>query len=147
PRVIGLKDAAPLLFTGDKINAKKALELGLVDQLTEKTGLISTACCYILQQKRINDVSSKTALLWKKAKNFLGMTQFTRNQALERIESRISQRVFDNYCAGETLMNALKQAEFKDGLVAERAGLCNLFYSEQSRVLRHLECTAREMKW
>lgn len=146
PRLIGLKDAAPLLLTGDKINVKKALELGLVDQLTSKTGLKSTALSYILEKKGVKETQSKTAQLWKKAKNFLEVTEFTRNQALEKVQSSISLRAFDNYPAGETLMNVLKQTELKLGLAAERAGLCRLFFTAQSRVLRHLERTARAMK-
>ena len=146
PRLIGLKDAAPLLLTGDKINVKKALELGLVDQLTSKTGLKSTALSYILEKKGVKETQSKTAQLWKKAKNFLEVTEFTRNQALEKVQGSISLRAFDNYPAGETLMNVLKQTDPKLGLAAERAGLCRLFFTAQSRVLRHLERTARAMK-
>ena len=146
PRLIGLKDAAPLLLMGDKINVKKALELGLVDQLTSKTGLKSTALSYILEKKGVKETQSKTAQLWKKAKNFLEVTEFTRNQALEKVQSSISLRAFDNYPAGETLMNVLKQTDLKLGLAAERAGLCRLFFTAQSRVLRHLERTARAMK-
>ena len=146
PRLIGLKDAAPLLLTGDKINVKKALELGLVDQLTSKTGLKSTALSYILEKKGVKETQSKTAQLWKKAKNFLEVTEFTRNQALEKVQGSISLRAFDNYPAGETLMNVLKQTDPKLGLAAERAGLCSLFFTAQSRVLRHLEQTARAMK-
>ena len=146
PRLIGLKDAAPLLLTGDKINVKKALELGLVDQLTSKTGLKSTALSYILEKKGVKETQSKTAQLWKKAKNFLEVTEFTRNQALEKVQGSISLRAFDNYPTGETLMNVLKQTEPKLGLAAERAGLCSLFFTAQSRVLRHLERTARAMK-
>ena len=146
PRLIGLKDAAPLLLTGDKINVKKALELGLVDQLTSKTGLKSTALSYILEKKGVKETQSKTAQLWKKAKNFLEVTEFTRNQALEKVQGSISLRAFDNYPAGETLMNVLKQTDPKLGLAAERAGLCSLFFTAQSRVLRHLERTARAMK-
>jgi len=146
PRLIGLKDAAPLLLTGDKINVKKALELGLVDQLTSKTGLKSTALSYILEKKGVKETQSKTAQLWKKAKNFLEVTEFTRNQALEKVQGSISLRAFDNYPAGETLMNVLKQTDPRVGLAAERAGLCSLFFTAQSRVLRHLERTARAMK-
>lgn len=146
PRLIGLKDAAPLLLTGDKINVKKALELGLVDQLTSKTGLKSTALSYILEKKGVKETQSKTAQLWKKAKNFLEVTEFTRNQALEKVQGSISLRAFDNYPAGETLMNVLKQTDPKLGLAAERAGLYRLFFTAQSRVLRHLERTARAMK-
>ena len=146
PRLIGLKDAAPLLLTGDKINVKKALELGLVDQLTSKTGLKSTALSYILEKKGVKETQSKTAQLWKKAKNFLEVTEFTRNQALEKVQGSISLRAFDNYPAGETLMNVRKQTDPKLGLAAERAGLCSLFFTAQSRVLRHLEQTARAMK-
>lgn len=146
PRLIGLKDAVPLLLTGDKINVKKALELGLVDQLTSKTGLKSTALSYILEKKGVKETQSKTAELWKKAKNFLEVTEFTRNQALEKVQGSISLRAFDNYPAGETLMNVLKQTDLKLGLAAERAGLCRLFFTAQSRVLRHLERTARAMK-
>lgn len=146
PRLIGLKDAAPLLLTGDKINVKKALELGLVDQLTSKTGLKSTALSYILEKKGVKETQSKTAQLWKKAKNFLEVTEFTRNQALEKVQGSISLRAFDNYPAGETLMNVLKQTDLKLGLAAECAGLCRLFFTAQSRVLRHLERTARAMK-
>lgn len=146
PRLIGLKDAAPLLFTGDKINAKKALDLGLIDQIVEKTSLLSTALFHVREQKT-TESAIKGSRLWKKAKNLLEVTKFTRDQALEKVQSRISLRAFDNYPASETLMDVLKKTEFKEGMAAERQGLCKLFYSEQSRVLRHLERTTRVMKW
>ena len=146
PRLIGLKDAAPLLFTGDKINAKKALDLGLIDQIVEKTSLLPTALFHVREQKT-TEGTIKGSRLWKKAKNLLEVTKFTRDQALEKVQSRISLRAFDNYPASETLMDVLKKTEFKEGMAAERQGLCKLFYSEQSRVLRHLERTTRAMKW
>ena len=146
PRLIGLKDAAPLLLTGNKINVKKALELGLVDLVTSKTGLKSTALSYILEKKGVKEPQTKISQWWKKAKNILEVTEFTRNQALEKVQGSIALRAFDNYPAGETLMNVLKQTDQKEGLAAERAGLCSLFFSEQSRVVRHLERTTRAMK-
>ena len=99
-----------------------------------------------MEKKGLKETQSKTAQLWKKAKNFLEVTEFTRNQALEKVQGSISLRAFDNYPAGETLMNVLKQIDPRAGLAAERAGLCSLFFTAQSRVLRHLERTARAMK-
>lgn len=145
PRLIGLKDAAPLLFTGDKINAKKALELGIIDQLVEKTALLSTALYHITCPKTA-DALVKSVQLWRTMKNVLEVTKFTRDRALEKVQSRISMRTFENYPASATLMNVLKTDGFKAGMEAERQGLCHLFYSEQSRVLRHLEQTTRAMK-
>lgn len=146
PRLIGLKDAAPLLFTGNKINVKRAFELGLIDQMTSKTGLLSTALSAISLTASTEMPLSKMKYYWRKAKNFLEVTPFTRNQALEKVQSHISLRAFDNYPAGKTLVKVLQQTDCKLGLQAERDSLCELFFTEQSKVLRHLERTTRAMK-
>ncbi|MDO4430500.1 MAG: 3-hydroxyacyl-CoA dehydrogenase NAD-binding domain-containing protein [Lonepinella koalarum] len=146
PRLIGLKDAAPLLFTGNKINVKRALELGLIDQMTSKSGLLSTALSAISLTVTTEYPLSKIKHYWRKTKNFLEVTPLTRNQALEKVQSHISLKAFDNYPAGKTLMKVLQETDCKLGLQAERDSLCELFFTEQSRVLRHLERTTRAMK-
>lgn len=146
PRLIGLKDAAPLLFSGNKINVKQALELGLIDQTTSKTGLLPTALSAVLQGSKTDTVKGKVHYYWRKLKNILEVTQFTRDQALEKVQNQVSLRIVDNCPAGKILLNILKQTDFKLGLQAEKEHLCQLFYTEQSQVLRHLERTTRAMK-
>ena len=43
PRLIGLSQALPLMLSGSRVRAKKALKLGLVDQLVARENLLETA--------------------------------------------------------------------------------------------------------
>lgn len=145
-QLIGLKDASPLLFSGDKINVRKALELGLIDESCAKSSLLSSALNYIQHQSKDNLIATKKLSYWKQLKNFLANTQFTRNQALERVESHFATQALDNHIATETLREILQLQDSKAGYQAERQALADLFNTEQSQVLRHLEQTSRQMK-
>lgn len=146
PQLIGLKDAAPLLFSGNKVNVKTALSLGLVDQIASKTGLLSTALSFILGHKTSHTRLSKVAQYWRKAKNILEVTHYLRNKALENVKNDIALRMVDEDPAAQALMAILQQTDSKAGFHMEREKLGELFFSEQSVVLRHLERTTRKMK-
>ncbi len=51
-RLIGLIEALPMLLTGKRVRAKKALELGLVDKLSDKDALIETAATLALAHSK-----------------------------------------------------------------------------------------------
>jgi enoyl-CoA hydratase len=43
PRIIGLSKAKKMLYTAERINAKQALEIGLIDEITQKDNLMERA--------------------------------------------------------------------------------------------------------
>ncbi|MBI3555836.1 MAG: enoyl-CoA hydratase/isomerase family protein [Deltaproteobacteria bacterium] len=51
-RLIGLREALPMLLAGKRVRAKKALELGLVDRVVERETLIETAARFALKQAK-----------------------------------------------------------------------------------------------
>ena len=43
PRIIGISRAKKMIYTAERINAKRALEIGLIDMITQKGDLMETA--------------------------------------------------------------------------------------------------------
>lgn len=143
-RLIGLANATPLLLSGDKINARRALNLGLADDVVAKEVLLDTAFLYLKNYRKAIDNHRQS--WFRKAKNLLSHSAFARNRILNFEESKISYKAFGNYAAIQTIVDVLKISNEKDRLKAERDGLSRLFFTEESTVLRHLESTARQMK-
>ena len=62
PRLIGIKRAKELIFTGDLIDAKRALEIGLVNSIVPETELFGT------MEKLVSKLVSKSPLILNLAK-------------------------------------------------------------------------------
>ncbi|TCP96484.1 3-hydroxyacyl-CoA dehydrogenase/enoyl-CoA hydratase/3-hydroxybutyryl-CoA epimerase [Cricetibacter osteomyelitidis] len=148
PQLIGLKDAVPLLLSGDKINARTALQLGLLEDVVAKEVLLDTALLYLKKQQNQthNKPAEQNQKFFTKVKNVLAYSKYTRNRVLTFEESNISHKAFGSYEAIQAIINILKLTDEKEGLKAERESLSKLFFTKESAVLRHLEQTARAMK-
>ncbi|TDQ59823.1 3-hydroxyacyl-CoA dehydrogenase/enoyl-CoA hydratase/3-hydroxybutyryl-CoA epimerase [Mesocricetibacter intestinalis] len=142
--LLGLKEAAQLLFSGNKIGCRHAQQLGLVEVLTSENLLLQTALAHLAQLRRAPSAARISP--WKKLRGRAESRAFIRNSLLERIHNRYSSVAFDNSPARESLLALLKATEAKAALAAEANALSQLFFSEQSQVLRRLEQTTRSMK-
>lgn len=145
PRLIGLKQAAHLILTGNKIDSREALALGLVNVLVSPNILLKTAL-HSLQQPAPAQAISRYRHWLAQQKNKLANYPVIRQSLLERAEAGIAVKIIDNLKAIRTINQVLKQPQIKQGYEAERQGFTELFLTEQSKVLRHLEQTARAMK-
>lgn len=146
PRLIGLSNAITMLLSGHKINAEKALKVGLVDRLIPASNLFETAYQLLLNNevKKFDHKRPLTRLnQWRK--NLLG-NPFFRQRYLDHIENRVWNKAFGNYPAVATMLALLKEPHFKAGLALEQTGLVELMQTEQSQVLISLKQTERAMK-
>lgn len=146
PRLIGLSNAIPLLLSGHKINAEKALKLGLVDRLIPASNLVETAYQLLLNNdvQKINHKQPLTRFhQWRK--NIIG-NPFFRERYLDHMENRVWNKAFGNYPAVTKILELLKEPRFKAGLALEQEALAELVRTEQSQVLINLKQTEREMK-
>lgn len=145
PRLIGLKQAAHLILTGNKIDSKTALALGLINEIVSPNILLETAINNLTQSNASYSMPKFNHWL-KQQKNKLINRSFVRHYVLERAESGIPVKVIDNGLAIQMITKVLQQPQLKQGYAAESQGFADLFITEQSQVLRHLEQTARAMK-
>lgn len=146
PRLIGLSNAIPLLLSGQKIGAEKALRSGLVDRLIPASNLFETAYQLLLNNV-VQKIDHKRPLArlvrWRKA---IEGTPFIRHRYLDYIENRIWHKTFGNYPAVAKMLNLLKEPHFKAGLQLEQQAFVELLTTETAQVLIDLKQTEREMK-
>lgn len=101
PRVIGVRKAKEMIYTGDLISAKEALELGLVNSVVEPEGLSSEAARII---ERIRSKSPRNISLAKRAVNE-GMTGPL--EAGLRLERELYSRVLSSLQAKKDIRSFL----------------------------------------
>ncbi|MDG6896282.1 3-hydroxyacyl-CoA dehydrogenase NAD-binding domain-containing protein [Volucribacter amazonae] len=145
PALIGLRRGAELILTGNKIDSKTALSLGLINARVDKIILISTALDYIKQSTQTPPQQTPWQTRLIQQKNRWINRSFSRHYLLERAESTIP-KVIDNTTAISAILEVLKHSDSKKGYLAERQQFARLYLTEQSQALRLLEHTARAMK-
>jgi enoyl-CoA hydratase len=69
PRLVGLKKAKELIFTGDLIDAKTALEIGLVNRVVSQSELIAAV------ESVVSKIALKSPIIIKLAKDALNMSR------------------------------------------------------------------------
>lgn len=144
PHLIGLKQGAELILTGNKIDGKTALSLGLIHTRVEKTVLIPTALEYIKQSQTHQPKPHWRSRLIQQKNRWINRS-FSRHYLLERIEANIP-NVLDNRIAIQAILDVLKHTDNKKAASLERQHFAQLYLTEQSQALRLLEQTARAMK-
>ncbi|TCK01811.1 3-hydroxyacyl-CoA dehydrogenase/enoyl-CoA hydratase/3-hydroxybutyryl-CoA epimerase [Volucribacter psittacicida] len=144
PNLIGLKQGAELILTGNKIDGKTALSLGLIHTRVEKTVLIPTALEYIKQSQTHQPKPHWRNRLIQQKNRWINRS-FSRHYLLERIEANIP-NVLDNRIAIQAILDVLKHTDNKKAASLESQHFAQLYLTEQSQALRLLEQTARAMK-
>lgn len=146
PRLIGLSKAIPLLMSGHKIGAEKALKLGLVDKLIPASNLFETAY-QLLMNNEVQKIDHKRPLgRWATLRKNLEGNLFIRQRYLDHIENRVWNKAFGNYPAVTKLLALLQEPHFKAGLALEQEALVELIRTEQAQVLIDLKQTERAMR-
>lgn len=146
PRLIGLSKAIPLLLSGQKIGAEKALKLGLVDKLIPASNLFETAYQLLLNNEVQKFDHKRPLARWAAIRKNLEGNLFIRHRYLDHIENRVWNKAFGNYPAVAKMLELLKLPRFKEGLAFEQQALIELSQTEQAQVLINLKQTERKMK-
>ncbi|QIM62555.1 fatty-acid oxidation protein subunit alpha [Pasteurellaceae bacterium Orientalotternb1] len=146
PRLIGLSKAIPLLLSGHKIGAEKALKLGLVDKLIPASNLFETAYQLLLNNEVQKFDHKRPLARWAAIRRNLESNLFIRQRYLDHIENRVWNKAFGNYPAVAKMLELLKLPRFKEGLSFEQQAFVELNQTEQAQVLINLKQTERTMK-
>ncbi len=156
PRLVGVKPALDMMLSGRQIRAGDALNLGLVDQLTDKTDLRETAVMFALALERLNaeggeigrpveSIFNRAGLShWLLAKTALGR-QLLFNQA--RKATRAKTR--GNYPAPERILDVVRTGLERGpsaGYAAETKAFGDLAVSPEARQLINIFFATNALK-
>lgn len=136
PRLVGLEAALEMVVEGNTISAQKALEIGLVDELTD--GDLGASAQALAARVIDEDLSSRRA--GKLPAPPMNAKLFS------DIERRVlsSRRGFEAPLRCIDAVRAALELPFEDGMATERGLFAALKSSPQSKALRHVFLAERE---
>jgi 3-hydroxyacyl-CoA dehydrogenase / enoyl-CoA hydratase / 3-hydroxybutyryl-CoA epimerase len=153
PRLVGIRNALDLLLTGQQIDGKRALRMGLIDELVPPAILLEVAARLALAHaakpparkpflRRLLDKAelSEFAL----AENPIG-----RKLVFDQARKQLLAKTHGNYPAPERILEVVKLGlarGLKAGLAAEARAFGELVVSEEARALRHVFFASTELK-
>ena len=131
PRVVGVENALPMVVQGNPITAKKALEIGLLDQIVGENSLETDAIAFARAQigKPVKRSSEGTAQQ-DGVKNPVLFDEF-------RAKNARKIRGVDAPEAGIQAVKAATQLSYADGVKKERELFTQLMSGTQSAAMRH----------
>ncbi|GKZ00995.1 long chain fatty acid oxidase [Mayamaea pseudoterrestris] len=135
PRLIGLQQALPMILTGKPVNAKKALQLGLVDGIVDEKDVKSCT---------IDAVATKWAQ-WAEALPLRRVSQLTCRESLPEAHVMLHMAQLslpklgsEGMLGALTAMRACVQAKtFQDGMRVESEQFLAALTSPQGKARRH----------
>jgi len=153
PRLIGVENALDLLLTGKQLDGKRALRMGLIDELVPSAILLGVAVRLALT--RASTAPARTSRLRRffdkgelrelaLADNPLG-----RKLLFERAKKQLMRQTHGNYPAAERILEVVKfgLAEgLAPGFEAEASAFGELVVSDTARALMHVFFASTELK-
>ncbi|MEX0582874.1 MAG: 3-hydroxyacyl-CoA dehydrogenase NAD-binding domain-containing protein [Sneathiella sp.] len=133
PRVVGVPMALEMITSGNPIGAKKALEVGLVDEVVEgdlTEGAIAFAKKVVAEGRPLVKISEQNGKLEEARKNPAIFDEFRKSNA----------RKFRGFQAPENCIKAIEGAvnlPFADGLKRERELFTELMSGEQAKAQQY----------
>lgn len=135
PRLIGIKDAARLVATGEKISGTQAAELGLVDIVTDTESIEASAMAFAETLIDQGIGPRPTSAIADRID-----APESAAEAIEDVRKSIAKRIGGRQAplrALESILNAASMS-FEDGMAAEREIFLGLRDGPEARALRHL---------
>lgn len=142
PRLIGVTAALDLILTGKQVDAKRALKLGIVDDVVSQDILLDVAAKWILSGKKTQKKHSILEQFW--ANTTLG-----RNILFGQAKKRILAKTKGHYPAAERILNVIERGLEKDiqtGFKEESNAFGELAMTPVSSALRHLFFASTALK-
>ncbi|MEM9728008.1 MAG: enoyl-CoA hydratase-related protein, partial [Myxococcota bacterium] len=144
PRLIGVQPALDMMLTGKQVPAKKALKLGLVDDVVPESVLIDTAAAVALsrigkaqaqaRESFIEQLKDKEAITeFALAKNPVG-----RKILFDQARKQLHKQTRGNYPAQDLIIDVVKaglEGGFDAGLDAEARGFGQLLTTREAENL------------
>ena len=153
PRLIGVQNALDLLLTGKQIDGKRALGMGLIDELVPPSILLEVAVRLALARAaRPAPVKSSLRRWFGKAE----LTEFAlaenpvgRKLLFSQARKQLLAKTHGNYPAPERILEVVKvglSEGLERGLAVEASTFGELVVSEQARALMHVFFASTELK-
>ncbi len=123
PRLIGLARALPIMLSGKRIRARKALEYGLIDEIATPDSLpevVDRACSRLLRGRPLSNRRSRSFL--QRLTNFAPVRGFVLRRAREAVRKKTG----SHYRAPHALLDAVETG-LRDGFEAGRQKEIELF--------------------
>ncbi len=138
PRLIGAAKAFPMMLSGEPVSAGKALEMGLLDEVT---GADVVAVAVALAQ----ELATRGAP--ERVRDATGRLTMTDREAFEALatEATKTSRDMPNAMALIEAVRAALTLPFNEGLTVERALFAKLLADPRSKALRHVFFAEREV--
>jgi 3-hydroxyacyl-CoA dehydrogenase/enoyl-CoA hydratase/3-hydroxybutyryl-CoA epimerase len=153
PRLVGVQAALDLLLTGKQLDGKRALRLGLIDELVPASILLDVALRLALSRASAPRLQKRSRGRW------FGKAQLTefalaenplgRKLVFDQAKKRVLAKSHGNYPAPERILEIVKLglAEgLERGLAAEAKAFGELVVGEQARALMHVFFASTEAK-
>lgn len=133
PRIAGLESALDMITSGRHVGAKEAMNMGVIDEITDQEDLLAAAVSFAEQLLTNGDI--------RQGISATRLEDSTENQEiLTRWEASVSKRARGQtspLVALESVKNAV-QLPFAEGLKKERELFLACMGSAQSKALRHI---------
>lgn len=135
PRLIGVKEAARLVATGERVSGDKAAELGLIDIVTDKDNIEASAMAFAETLIDQGIGPRPTPLITDRIESVDDAAT-----AVEDVRQSIAKRIGGRQAPLRALESVLNAASlsFDDGMAAEREIFLGLRDGPEARALRHL---------
>ncbi|MDX1528278.1 MAG: enoyl-CoA hydratase/isomerase family protein, partial [Gammaproteobacteria bacterium] len=138
PRLVGLQSALDMILSGESVNAERALEIGLIDQLVN-ADLIESAVAFAEARARSGDLPRRaSALQVPPPEKAAALVDAARARYLRRARGLIA----PGHCF-ESVTNSLSMP-YGAAVARERELFIECRESEQSKAQRHLFFAERE---
>ncbi|XOY30877.1 fatty acid oxidation complex subunit alpha FadJ [Proteus cibi] len=142
PRLIGVTSALDMILTGRQVNAKRALKLGLVNDVVSQDILLEVAAKWILSGKKEQRKHSMMDRFW--ANTTLG-----RNILFGQAKKRTLAKTKGHYPAADRILHVIERGLEKDiqtGFKEEANAFGELAMTPVSSALRHLFFASTALK-
>jgi 3-hydroxyacyl-CoA dehydrogenase / enoyl-CoA hydratase / 3-hydroxybutyryl-CoA epimerase len=153
PRLVGVESALELLLTGKQIDGKRALRMGLIDELVPSAILLEVAVRLALARASVPAVrkSRLRGLFDRSALKELALAEnpVGRKFLFEKAKKRLRLETHGNYPAPERILDLVKLGLAEGlplGLEAEASAFGELVVSDAARALMHVFFATTELK-
>jgi 3-hydroxyacyl-CoA dehydrogenase / enoyl-CoA hydratase / 3-hydroxybutyryl-CoA epimerase len=153
PRLIGIQSALDLLLTGKQIDGKRALRVGLIDELVPATILLEVAVKVALARAAAGPKRTPLLRRWfdraKVSEFALAENPLGRKLVFDQARKQLLSKTHGNYPAAERILDVVKLGLAKGlsaGLEAESHAFGELVVSDEARALMHVFFASTELK-
>ncbi len=153
PRLVGVQSALDLLLTGKQLDGKRALRMGLIDELVPPSILLEVAVRVALSRATQKPARKSTLrrLFGKAELTELALAEnpLGRKLLFDQAKKTLLHKTYGNYPAPERILEVVKLGladGLERGLEAEASAFGELVVSAEARALMHVFFASTELK-